>query len=174
MVWKLTSATEPFDESLDRQIWALNTERVNWETKVVEKRRIKAGEVANLIDDFELRRDAAIWKPSEEDERQEQEAQKGELGTRRHQLTSAAVENVSSADIAKPERHAEVLETFGKVVSDLSDLATVSFETCDAADIRMLLNSYHEPSECKSSAKSCQDYRDGRFFSSWVLGIRVS
>lgn len=76
---KLTAATEPFDESLDRQIWALNTERVNWETKVVEKRRIKAGEVANLIDDLELRRDAAIWKPSEEDERQEEEAQEGEL-----------------------------------------------------------------------------------------------
>lgn len=75
----LIAATEPFDESLDRQIWALNTERVNWETKVVEKRRIKAGEVANLIDDLELRRDAAIWKPSEEDERQELEAQKGEL-----------------------------------------------------------------------------------------------
>ncbi|EJT49945.1 hypothetical protein A1Q1_00958 [Trichosporon asahii var. asahii CBS 2479] len=98
--------TEPFDESLDRQIWALNTERVNWETKVVEKRRIKAGEVANLIDDLELRRDAAIWKPTEEDERQELEAQE--------------------ADIAKPERHAEVLETFGKVVSNLSELASLS------------------------------------------------
>lgn len=99
---------------------------MNWETKVVEKRRIKAGEVANLIDDLELRRDAAIWKPSEEDERQEQEAQEGEL-FRRGAADLAAAENVSLADITKPERHAEVLETFGKVVSDLSDLATVSF-----------------------------------------------
>lgn len=59
-----SAAVEPFDEVLDRNIWAVNTERVNWETKVVERRRIKAGEVANLVDDLELRRDAATWAPT--------------------------------------------------------------------------------------------------------------
>lgn len=142
---------------------------MNWETKVVEKRRIKAGEVANLIDDLELRRDAAIWKPSEEDERQEQKAQEGEL-IPRIVTDTAAAENVSLADIAKPERHAEVLETFGKVVSDLSDLATVSVMARFTANIRMLLSSYHEPKECRSSARSCHGYRD-RAVQFWVSGL---
>lgn len=62
------AATEPFDETLDRSLWALNAERVHWETKVVDKRRVKASEVANLLDDLEMRRDAATWKPSEADE----------------------------------------------------------------------------------------------------------
>lgn len=63
----LTLATEPFNESLDREIWSLNTERVRWESVVADKRRTKADEVANLVEDLEERRDAATWRPSAED-----------------------------------------------------------------------------------------------------------
>ncbi|RSH78215.1 uncharacterized protein EHS24_002676 [Apiotrichum porosum] len=110
--------TEPFDEHLDRDIWSVNTERVNWETKVVERRRVKAGEVANLLDDLELRRDAATWAPSAEDLEQEK----------------STARPIRPEDVPPPPRHAEVLETWGKTVANFSNLATIAPEQLARAE----------------------------------------
>lgn len=160
-VSQLTTATEPFDESLDRQIWALNTERVNWETKVVEKRRIKAGEVANLIDDLELRRDAAIWKPSEEDEKREQEMREGELlsASSKSQLTRCSC----GKRLIRRDREAG---TTRRGAGDVwqSRQRFVQFgrgklTSIVVTDIRTLRNSWLGQKECRSFAKSCHGYR---------------
>jgi hypothetical protein len=60
-------ATEPFDEALDRQIWSVNTERVMWESKVRERRRVMSDQVFDLMYNIEERRGAATWQPSEVD-----------------------------------------------------------------------------------------------------------
>lgn len=117
------AATEPFDEKLDRSLWALNDERVNWETKVAEKRRQLPNQVADLLEGLEMRRDAAQWMPSEEDVAEE--ASTGMYACRRRHAELLAKPNVRPEDIVSPPRHAEVLDAFTKVVEDLTDMAEV-------------------------------------------------
>ncbi|KAL1412381.1 hypothetical protein Q8F55_000126 [Vanrija albida] len=104
--------TEPFNESLDREIWSLNTERVRWESAVADKRRKKADEVANLVEDLEERRDAATWRPNADD---------------LAQLPSEPGKPVvRPEDIPAPPRHGEVKGTFETVSSHFSELTATA------------------------------------------------
>jgi len=45
----------------------MNTERIMWETKVRERRRVMSDQVFDLMYNIEERRAAATWRPSEAD-----------------------------------------------------------------------------------------------------------
>jgi hypothetical protein len=62
------STTEPFDEALDRKVWALDAERVTWEAQLAENRRKLPGLIREKEDDLEMRRARAEWLPEGDDE----------------------------------------------------------------------------------------------------------
>lgn len=65
---RLMIATEPFDEVLDRNLWALNAERVEWEIIISEQRKQRPTQLLKLERDIERRREHAEWMPEGEDE----------------------------------------------------------------------------------------------------------
>jgi hypothetical protein len=62
------STTEPWDEALDRKVWALESERVSWEATLAELRRKTPGQIREREEDLELRRARAEWLPEGEDD----------------------------------------------------------------------------------------------------------
>ncbi|KAK4685525.1 hypothetical protein P7C73_g4624, partial [Tremellales sp. Uapishka_1] len=98
-------ATEPFDEILDRRIWALDTERLQWVLTVADRRTKVPGDIHRLEENLEDRREAAEWLPDED---------KGVQGL--------GPQGRKAADIPPPPRHTETVETFKTVVSNLSEL----------------------------------------------------
>ncbi|OCF61333.1 hypothetical protein L486_00981 [Kwoniella mangroviensis CBS 10435] len=96
-------ATEGFDESLDRHIWALQVERTDWESKTAEKRKRWPEMFYSVEEDLEMRRTDVEWLPDENDGKDEN----------KHQ----------PQDLPPPERHEEVKETFKVVVDNLAEVA---------------------------------------------------
>ncbi|ORY33421.1 hypothetical protein BCR39DRAFT_519931 [Naematelia encephala] len=99
-------ATEPFDEMLDRKIKGLDTERVAWGMSVAARRKRTPADIYRLEANLEERREMAEWLPEGEDDEGEQQKR--------------------AVDIPKPPRHQETIETFGEVVSNLSQLASMA------------------------------------------------
>ncbi|WWC64534.1 uncharacterized protein I303_107144 [Kwoniella dejecticola CBS 10117] len=96
-------ATEGFDETLDRTIWGLQTERVDWETRMAQKRKTLPESILSVEEDLQMRRTHNEWYPDEEEEKEnEKQLQK---------------------EIPPPERHEEVKETFKVVVDNLAEVA---------------------------------------------------
>nr|XP_018260829.1 uncharacterized protein I303_06545 [Kwoniella dejecticola CBS 10117]OBR82987.1 hypothetical protein I303_06545 [Kwoniella dejecticola CBS 10117] len=95
--------TEGFDETLDRTIWGLQTERVDWETRMAQKRKTLPESILSVEEDLQMRRTHNEWYPDEEEEKEnEKQLQK---------------------EIPPPERHEEVKETFKVVVDNLAEVA---------------------------------------------------
>ena len=65
------SKTEPFDEALDRKVWAVESERVQWEATLAELRRKTPGQIREREEDLEARRAKVEWLPEGEDEERE-------------------------------------------------------------------------------------------------------
>ncbi|WRT70181.1 uncharacterized protein IL334_007175 [Kwoniella shivajii] len=93
-------ATEGFDETLDRTIWSLQTERVRWETDMAEKRKRLPEAMYRVEEDLEIRRVDAEWYPDEEEDEKDLEK-----------------------EIPPPPRHEEVKETFKVVIDNLAEVA---------------------------------------------------
>lgn len=53
---------------LDRNLWALNAERVEWEIIVSDQRKQRPSQLLELERDIERRREHAEWLPEGEDE----------------------------------------------------------------------------------------------------------
>lgn len=119
----------------------------------MDKRRVKASEVANLLDDLEMRRDAATWKPSEKDE--EEMAAACELASA-HALMIVA-RKVEPEDVPPPPRHAEVANTFGEVVENMKVLAEVRW-SLGHADCSRRLCSCSAPRGCMWSRRRLPGY----------------
>ena len=56
-------ATEPFNEALDRRIWALNAERIGWDISVSEIRKQRPFHLRQTKQEMEQKRMAAEWLP---------------------------------------------------------------------------------------------------------------
>ncbi|ODN94709.1 hypothetical protein L198_04850 [Cryptococcus wingfieldii CBS 7118] len=95
-------ATEGFDEVLDRKIWGLNTERVEHETRIAERRKRMPDAINQMEEDLEGRREEAEWLPDEQEEE-----------------TDAS----NAQEIPKPERYEEVRETFEIAAANLAEVA---------------------------------------------------
>lgn len=93
---------------LDRKIWALNTERVEWDIVVAGKRKKTPADIARLEEHLEMKRTAAEWLP---------EGEEDELDRSK---------KVKADEIPRPPRHQGTIETFNTVVSNLSELIAVS------------------------------------------------
>ncbi|GMK56557.1 hypothetical protein CspeluHIS016_0303970 [Cutaneotrichosporon spelunceum] len=113
--------TEPFDEALDRTLWPLNAERVDWVCKVNNLRRKKPGETAGVLEDMEVRRDGLTWAPSEEQEAELQQA------------LQSAQQEVRAEDYPPPPRYGQVVETFRKVVENMSELVETAPQQLERA-----------------------------------------
>ena len=119
----LISATEMFDEVLDRNLWALEDEKIVWELTVSEHRKQRPRRIVELEKDIQGRRMYAEWYPEGDDEDEQ-----GEFGC---SSSDQSVANnpgrkvKKAADIPKPPRHAETIKTFQQVVENISELATV-------------------------------------------------
>ncbi|GFZ48756.1 hypothetical protein JCM24511_06505 [Saitozyma sp. JCM 24511] len=98
------NATEPFDEILDRRIKGMDAERLKSETETAERRKKRPAEIYQLEDDLEERKTWAMWLPEGEDE---------DTGPKK-----------KAEDIPPPPRHAEVVETFKTLASNLAELAS--------------------------------------------------
>ncbi|WWC72060.1 uncharacterized protein I206_106020 [Kwoniella pini CBS 10737] len=96
-------ATEGFDETLDRTIWGLQTERVQWETKMADKRKTLPESIFSVEEDLQMRRTHSEWYPDEEDEKEEEQS--------------------LQKQIPPPERHEEVKDTFKTVIDNLAEVA---------------------------------------------------
>ncbi|OCF44666.1 hypothetical protein I317_01553 [Kwoniella heveanensis CBS 569] len=95
-------ATEAFDETLDRNIWALQTESVKWKTDMAEKRKQLPQSFFRVEEDLELRRADAEWFPDDpEDEK----------------------DKLKAADIPPPPRHEEVKKTLQTAVENITEVA---------------------------------------------------
>ncbi|KAK1921956.1 hypothetical protein DB88DRAFT_375306 [Papiliotrema laurentii] len=99
-------ATEMFDEVLDRNLWALEDEKIVWELTVSEHRKQRPRRIVELEKDIQGRRMYAEWYPEGDDEDEQGRKVK------------------KAADIPKPPRHAETIKTFQQVVENISELAT--------------------------------------------------
>jgi len=71
-------ATEPFDEMLDRRIWSLDAERLEWDTTIAQKRKRTPGDIYRLEEDLERRQTGSEYLPEGEDE--EEDGQCGRQG----------------------------------------------------------------------------------------------
>ncbi|CAK9783291.1 hypothetical protein CC85DRAFT_282035 [Cutaneotrichosporon oleaginosum] len=114
--------TEPFDEALDRTLWSLNSERVNWVGKVNNKRRTIPDQTAGVLEDMEVRRDGLTWAPSKE--------QEAEL----KQALEDAQKEVRTEDYPPPPRYGEVVDTFHKVIENLSELVETAPKQLERAE----------------------------------------
>ncbi|BEJ13543.1 hypothetical protein CspHIS471_0307170 [Cutaneotrichosporon sp. HIS471] len=114
--------TEPFDEALDRTLWPLNAERVDWVCKVNNLRRKKPDETAGVLEDMEVRRDGLTWAPSEE--------QEADL----KQAIEDAQREVRAEDYPPPPRYGEVVDTFRKVVDNVSELVKTAPQQLERAE----------------------------------------
>ncbi|KAK8853261.1 hypothetical protein IAR55_003963 [Kwoniella newhampshirensis] len=97
-------ATEGFDEVLDRKIWGLHDERVDWEARIAEKRKKMPEGIHRLEEDLEMRRTEAEWLPDDEELEDGKSALKAD-------------------EIPAPPRHEEVKQTFQTVISNLAEVA---------------------------------------------------
>jgi hypothetical protein len=61
-------------------MWSLNEERVHWVNKINHMRRKRPDETAGVLEDLEMRRDAWMWEPSEEQQAELQQAVEGWSG----------------------------------------------------------------------------------------------
>ena len=62
------TATEPFDEILDRRLKALDSEKVGWDATVADRRKKVPRNIHGLEADLENRRSAAEWMEEGDDE----------------------------------------------------------------------------------------------------------
>ena len=62
------SATEPFDEVLDRNIWSMYAERTAWEVEVSGQRKERPRQLREGEIDMEKRRNHAEWLPDGDEE----------------------------------------------------------------------------------------------------------
>jgi len=99
-------ATEPFDEALDRRIYGLHTERLQWNTDIAARRKTVPADVRRLEESLERRKVAMEYDPDLDEE--------------------DVVSRPKAEDIPAPPRHAEVKETFATVVSNFSELAATA------------------------------------------------
>jgi hypothetical protein len=60
-----TLDTEPWDEALDRRIWALSEERFMWDKTITERRRKAPLEIQNLMEDLMVRQQLAEFEVPE-------------------------------------------------------------------------------------------------------------
>ncbi|WVO14225.1 hypothetical protein L204_101857 [Cryptococcus depauperatus] len=98
-------ATEGFDEVLDRKMYALSTEKADYEARIAEKRKKMPEGIHLLEEDLEMRRTEAEWLPDElEDDNEIKPLE----------------------EIFKPPRYDETKETFQAVVANLSEIARVA------------------------------------------------
>ncbi|WWD19678.1 hypothetical protein CI109_104140 [Kwoniella shandongensis] len=97
-------ATEGFDEVLDRKIWGLHHERVDWEARTAEKRKRMPDGIHRLEEDLEMRRTEAEWLPDDE-------------------LLEDGKGTLKAEEIPAPPRHEEVKQTFQTVISNLAEVA---------------------------------------------------
>ncbi|WVQ74217.1 hypothetical protein IAR50_003811 [Cryptococcus sp. DSM 104548] len=95
-------ATEGFDEVLDRKIWGLNTERVEHETRIAERRKRMPDAIYQMEEDLEGRREEAEWLPDELEEDQDAS---------------------NAQELPKPDRYEEVRETFEIAAANLAEVA---------------------------------------------------
>lgn len=128
------SATEPWDEMLDREVKALHDEKLQWETRVIERRRdipARLNRISGQIEDVRWRSE---WLP-EDDVPTAGEfplSCHGRVEIARHKprgdqrLTGYTAEGGEEREIPKPPRHQEVVDTFTTVASNLSELVQVS------------------------------------------------
>ena len=121
----MAKATEPFDEFLDRRIWALNSERVGWDAAVADRRKRVPEGIYGLESDLENRRSAAEWM-EEGDEEDVVAGMCTDTGAAdAYVLVSAKKMKPKAEDIPPPPRHRETVETFYTVVANLAELASV-------------------------------------------------
>lgn len=119
---------------LDRSLKGIHAERVEWESKVVESRRAVPASINRYSNEIQLRTHKGEWMP-EDDVQVDGECKP--LGYNcQSTLTEAAVEGGKEKDIPKPPRHDEVVDTFGTVASNLSELVQVSIVLPKGRDIR--------------------------------------
>ncbi|WVF72952.1 hypothetical protein IAT40_007770 [Kwoniella sp. CBS 6097] len=95
-------ATEAFDETLDRNIWALQTGYVRGKTETAEKRKRLPESFFRVEEDLQMRRADAEYIPDDPEEEDEKP---------------------KAADIPPPPRHEEVKRTFQTVVDNIAEVA---------------------------------------------------
>ncbi|EJU05199.1 hypothetical protein DACRYDRAFT_13299 [Dacryopinax primogenitus] len=66
---KEADETEPFDEALDRQIWANHDEKLIWDKTLADSRRVKPVQIQKLVEDLLVRQrvEEEILDQDEED-----------------------------------------------------------------------------------------------------------
>jgi len=80
-----SSATEPFDEVLDRNIWSMYAERTAWEVEVSGQRKERPRQLREGEIDMEKRRNHAEWLPDgDEEEESELDVSSALLGESNH------------------------------------------------------------------------------------------
>lgn len=65
---RLSAATEPFDEALDRDIWSLDTERVESEIELGNLRKDRPAFLYKKESELENRKLHAEWFPEDDEE----------------------------------------------------------------------------------------------------------
>ncbi|WWC91751.1 uncharacterized protein L201_006698 [Kwoniella dendrophila CBS 6074] len=97
-------ATEGFDETLDRNIWASQQERVKFQTEAAESRKTWPERIYQVEEYLEMRKANAEWLPDEDVDREQ-------------------AKTLEEKNIPPPERYEEVKETFKVVIDNFSEVA---------------------------------------------------
>lgn len=122
------TATEPFDEGLDRNVKSLHIERVAWEGTVVQKRRTHPITMNKLSKELERRKEFGEWVPADDVPLASTSCVCLKI------VTDVVGEGGTDRDIPKPDRYQETVDTFTTVASNLSELAQVCpIAICDSS-----------------------------------------
>jgi hypothetical protein len=118
--------TEPWDEALDRRIWALSEERIAWDKTLADRRRRAPIEVQRLMEDLVTRQQQAEYVPPESED---SDAMVLDLPRRWPSSHISALPTLNRGilqPLAAPiQRHEEIKKTHAETVDHLKSMDQV-------------------------------------------------